>query len=156
MAGGLRIPLRGHNHTLTKDLRKIRGKSQIGQTAKTNTKPKNRLGTATVTTSITQRVLALLKKLTDTHWFGRNVNETALQILSAEVKRMVMSGEMNALASKAPVVVRSENPGEDEGDTTGESESEMNRFNPPASSKQRRLRVPMRRERNSSGCLRRS
>jgi|HubBroStandDraft_1064217.scaffolds.fasta_scaffold91215_1 hypothetical protein len=119
MAGGLRITLRGHNHTPTKDLRKSPGKSQmIGQTPKTNTKPKNRLGRATVAASIPPGILALLEKLTDTHFFGRNVNETASQILSAEVKRMAMSAEMDALASKASVVVPSENAEEDEEDTT--------------------------------------
>jgi hypothetical protein len=34
----------------------------IGQTPKTNTKPKNRLGTATVTASITPGILALREK----------------------------------------------------------------------------------------------
>lgn len=69
------------------------------------TKPKNRLETESVTASITPGILALLEKLTDTHFFGRNVNETASQILSAEVKRIAMSGELDALISKAPVVV---------------------------------------------------
>lgn len=71
-----------------------------------STKPKNRLETESVTASITPGILALLEKLTDTHFFGRNVNETASQILSAEVKRIAMSGELDNLISRAPVVIQ--------------------------------------------------
>ena len=71
-----------------------------------STKPKNRLETESVTASITPGILALLEKLTDTHFFGRNVNETASQILTAEVKRIATSGELDNLISKAPVTLR--------------------------------------------------
>jgi hypothetical protein len=71
------------------------------------TRPPNRLDTETIPVSITPGVLALLEKLTDTHFFGRTVNDTAALILGAEVKRIVMSGELDSLIAKAPVPITS-------------------------------------------------
>jgi hypothetical protein len=69
------------------------------------TKPANRLGTETVTASVTPGIYALIQKLTDTHYFGRTENETASLILAAEVKRLALTGEIDNLISKAPTVL---------------------------------------------------
>lgn len=50
-------------------------------------------------------MLAVLEKLTDTHFYARSVNDTAAMILATELKRLVMTGELDNLISKAPVVV---------------------------------------------------
>jgi hypothetical protein len=70
-----------------------------------STRPRNRLETATLNACVTPGIYALVLKLTDTHFFGRTEHETAAMILSAEVKRLQTSGELDNLVAKAPVTV---------------------------------------------------
>jgi hypothetical protein len=84
--------------------------------ATSKTKPKNRLGTETVTASLTPGIFVFLEQLTDTHYFGRNANETASKILSDEVKRLSLSGELENLIAKAPKVAPRGPDAEDDSD----------------------------------------
>jgi hypothetical protein len=44
-----------------------------------------------------------LRRLTGTHLFGKNANETAVQILAEEVRRLIVSGEMQKFLDGAPL-----------------------------------------------------
>jgi hypothetical protein len=70
-----------------------------------NTKQKNPLETVTLSLSVTPGIFAFITRLMNTHFYGRSENETAAQILSAEVKRLVMMGELDSMASKSPTTV---------------------------------------------------
>lgn len=59
--------------------------------------PKNLIATDQLTLTLSVGILAQLTQLTLTHAYGKNNADTAERILIAEVKRLLMSGEVDEL-----------------------------------------------------------
>ncbi len=66
-------------------------------------KSKNLVGTVPLTLSVTKGINGYLELLCRTHLFGKTAAETAAQIVTAEVKRLIASGELAAYQARQPV-----------------------------------------------------
>jgi hypothetical protein len=66
-------------------------------------KPSNPVDTDGLDLIVPAGLKAQLRRLTSTHLFGKNANETAVQILAAEVRRLIVSGEMQKFLDQAPL-----------------------------------------------------
>jgi hypothetical protein len=65
--------------------------------------PKNLLATAPpLTLRLSHGMVAYLEQLTFTHLYGKNVAETAERIIQEEIKRLVISGQLNELRAQLP------------------------------------------------------
>lgn len=63
---------------------------------------KNSVDCETLTFTVAAGIVAHLRDLTATHFYGKNENETAALILIQEVRRLVMSGELKAMLDNRP------------------------------------------------------
>jgi hypothetical protein len=66
-------------------------------------KPKNSVASEQLLLTVSPGLIALLERITDTQFYGKNVNETSVQIIEAEVRRLVVSGELAQLLATRPV-----------------------------------------------------
>jgi len=77
-------------------------------------KGKNLVGTTQLTISVTTGINGYLVLLSKTHLFGKTAAETASQIVAAEVRRLVTSGELAAYQARQPVDSEEESQAEPE------------------------------------------
>lgn len=66
-------------------------------------KPKNTIASEPLPLTLTPGVVEQLERITATNLYGKNANETAAQILSQEIRRLILSGELERLLAARPL-----------------------------------------------------
>jgi hypothetical protein len=66
-------------------------------------KPKNTIASEALPLTLTPGVIEQLERITATNLYGKNANETAAQILSHEIRRLILSGELDKLLATRPL-----------------------------------------------------
>jgi hypothetical protein len=66
-------------------------------------KPKNIVASEQLLLTVSPGLVEQLERITATHMYGKNANETAVQILAQEARRLILSGELDRMLSARPV-----------------------------------------------------